>query len=192
MFFLYIQYYMHFYEIWCFLKSRYIWNRKKSGDIPCIYVKRYLLYLCIYLFGMIWSVWGWRLYLIAASIWCAIRCDGMKSSAVGWWLGRYHWWRLVKGGEGKRQAGGGQQCQGVLLGFTWVVGVLSELRWFRCYKKIIIIWLWCYSEKIDECYRCGGWDEMSWRVSTWRVMSYWGSLGCCPWWWSGRMWFRER
>lgn len=46
MFFLYIQYYMHFYEIWCFLKSGYIWNRQQCGDNSSIYVKRYLFSRC--------------------------------------------------------------------------------------------------------------------------------------------------
>ena len=41
----------------------------------------------------------------------------------------------LKIGKEEQRAGGGQQCQGVLAGFTWVAGVLSELRWFRCYKK---------------------------------------------------------
>lgn len=42
MFFLYIQYYMHFYEIWCFLNSWYIWNRQQCGNISSMCVKRYL------------------------------------------------------------------------------------------------------------------------------------------------------
>ena len=123
MFFLYIQYYMHFYEIWCFLKSRYIWNRKKSGDIPCIYVKRYLLYLCIYLFGMIWSVWGegytWQQHLE----WCAIRCGDMKSSAVGWWLGRHRGWRLVK------------RSSGLVVDSNVKVCWLVSLGWLVCYRS---------------------------------------------------------
>ena len=46
MHFLYIQYYMRFYEIWCFLKNGYIWNRQQCGDISSIYVKRYLFRKC--------------------------------------------------------------------------------------------------------------------------------------------------
>lgn len=58
MFFLYIQYYMHFYEIWCFLKSRYIWNRQQCGDNSSIYVKRYLFWF----YGMSsWVIYtGWN------------------------------------------------------------------------------------------------------------------------------------
>lgn len=64
MFFLYIQYYMHFYEIWCFLNSWYIWNRQQCGNISSIYVKRYLFGRC-----PVWKLVVRSVYLPDSGIW---------------------------------------------------------------------------------------------------------------------------
>lgn len=79
MFFLYIQYYMHFYEIWCFLKSRYIWNRQQCGDNSSIYVKRYLFWFC--------GMYSWVIY----TGWDGDQ-DG-ESPDSGIWMACYQvWW----------------------------------------------------------------------------------------------------
>ena len=131
MFFLYIQYYMHFYEIWCFLKSRYIWNRQQCGNISSIYVKRYL-------FGK-YPVWKW----------VVLTADLLDSGI--WTVCYQEWWseigccRLVIGTVLQVKRSGGlaaERCQDVLGGSTGMVGVLSVWDGVGVIKKIIIIWCW--------------------------------------------------
>ena len=130
MFFLYIQYYMHFYEIWCFLNSGYIWNRQQCGNISSIYVKRYL-------FGGT-PVWKWVVLMV----------DPPDS---GIWMVCYQeWWseigccRLVVGTVRQVKRSGGlaaERCQDVLGGSTGMADVLSEGDGVGV---IIIIIIWCW------------------------------------------------
>ena len=71
----------------------------------------------------------------------------------GIWMVCYQeWWseigcyRLVVGTVRQVKRSGGlaaEWCQDVLGGSTGMADVLSELRWCRRYKIIIIIWCWC-------------------------------------------------
>ena len=164
MFFLYIQYYMHFYEIWCFLKIGYIWNRQQCGDISSIYVKRYLFERC-----PVWEL--------------VVRMVDLPDSGI--WMVCYQvWWseigccRLVVGTvrQVKRSGGlaGGQQ---------W----LDPLGWLVCYRSwdgvgviiIIIIWcmggdgVWCDEEWVLSVDPVGEMKShaVSWSLMTWRAMS---------------------
>lgn len=172
MFFLYIQYYMHFYEIWCFLKSRYIWNRQQCGDISSIYVKRYLLYPCIYPFGVVWAGWDGDY-------------DGWSPDSSIWMVCYQVWWseigccRLVVRSVLQVKRSGGLAAEwypDVLGGSTGSGWVLSELRWCGCYKIIIIIWCWLGVGVmvwwgVSAVSGSSGRDEIPWSLMTWRAMS---------------------
>lgn len=142
MFFLYIQYYMHFYEIWCFLNSGYIWNRQQCGDISSIYVKRYLFGRCPV----------WKLVVLTVDI---PDSDIWMVCYQGWWS-EIGCCRLEVGTvlQVKRIGGlAAEWCPDVSGGSTGMVG---------CYRRrdgvgvIIIIIIWCvvvmvYGVMRSEC-----------------------------------------
>ena len=123
MFFLYIQYYMHFYEIWCFLNIGYIWNRKKWWSISYIYREKVPFWFC----GMsIWVIYtGWDgdwdgetpdsgIRMVCYQVWWSeIGCCGLVVLQVTRSGG------LAEGSNGWNH---------------WD-GVLSELRWCGCYNN---------------------------------------------------------
>ena len=160
MFFLYIQYYMHFYEIWCFLKSGYIWNRQQCGDISSIYVKRYLFGRC-----PVWKLVVRSLDLPDSGIWMV--CYQVWWSEIGCC-------RLVIGTVLQVKRSGGLAADGG--GWIhWDGWVLSKLNWCGCYKIIIIILCWCMVWwGVGAVSGSSGRDEthaFSWSLMTWRAMS---------------------
>ena len=119
---------MHFYEILCFLKIGYIWNRQQCGDISSIYVKRYLFGRC-----PVWELVVRRVDLPDSGIWMV--CYQVWWSEIGCC-------RLVVGTVRQVRMSGrlaAVWCPDVSGGSTGMVGCYQV--W--CYKKIIIIWCWC-------------------------------------------------
>ena len=155
---------MHFYEIWCFLKIGYIWNRQQCGDISSIYVKRYLFGRC-----PVWEL--------------VVRMVDLPDSGI--WMVCYQvWWseigccRLVVGTVRQVKRSGGLAADSNARHVWWIHWdgwVLSELRWCWCYKKIIIIWywlgvgVWCDEEWMLSVEMKS--HAVSWSLMTWRAMS---------------------